>query len=285
MTLNRLGAARFLMAALASAVLVSTHTAASPITVTFDNASDLARFNQEYASVPISLNTAGGIAGSGGIQASYNNATFSERSFDFTDNSDSVYVSLMFKPTALPYLQRQTSSDFAKIYLVPGPNNFQSSSPSAFVEFGRVNDGFGFVGERIFGGPLQVGGGSFPGFQQLIPDGLIASDHWYEFQVGFKNQGTSIGWDILINDFGADGTHFVANVLSLTKTTPLGIQPLTGDSSVFAGISLTGNQIYDNLRLDTAPIVAAIPEPGTLPLVALAVFSFIVSKRIRPRAA
>lgn len=285
MSLNRLAASRFLMAVLASAVLVSTHTAASPINVTFDNVSDLARFSQEFASVPISLNTTGGVAGSGGIETSYNNVTFSEQGFDFSDISDSIYVSLLFKPTALPYLQRQTGSDFAKIYLVPGPNNFQFSSRSAFVEFGRVNDGFGFVGERIFGGPLQVGGGSFPGFQQLLPDGLIATDHWYEFQVGFKNQGTSIGWDILVNDFGADGTHFVSNVLSLTKITPLGIQPLTGDSSVFVGISLTENQIYDNLRMDTAPMVAVVPEPGTLPLVALAVLSFIVSKRIRPRTA
>lgn len=204
----------------------------------FDSIAQLSDFNDSsrFNRTPILWQTSAGVGGSPGLAPTALHATtFADESFDFSTFGAEISVSSFFRTGLLEPIPLGNFETYGEVYLTDAADGFPSENDTAFVEIRRDNGADGFSA-----GPLQAGGGSFPGFSVDYPVGTLLSNRWYQIDVTYTNEGNGLlGWDINVNDYGADGTQFGGTIMSDTRTTTERIG-FTNEPDLYAGFSAIG---------------------------------------------
>lgn len=226
---------------------------ASAVVVDFDNSSDLLLFNRrdEFQYNPIQWNSTGGVGNSGSLDVStIHVATYSAESFGMTSVGQEIVVSTFFQVTN-PDPDPGFSTSFGEVYLTTDPTGYPQASNTAFVSLRRDSSA-----DSFFGGALPMGGGSFSGFSVDFPKGTLLGGNWYELRVNYYNAGfQTIGWEIDVNDYGADGLAFAGTVMSTSQTTSDGLG-FTTDSTLYGGFATNwgGATAVDNFAVNPPPV-------------------------------
>jgi hypothetical protein len=243
--------------------------------VTFNTASDLSAFNQrdEFQFRPFAWSAGGGVGETGSLVmvglGSY--ATYAERSFEMRSPGATLTVSTYFKTKDVGTIQPGMAHTYGQIYLTREPDDYFFTDDSAYVAFESTADA-----DHIVGGSLPAGGGSFPRFEATLPPGTVRPLTWYELKVEYQNLGHSrLGWSIDVNEYGADGTAFVGNILTSRHETedPLGF---TVNSAIYAGI---GSERSSTSAIDNFAVF--VPEVSTFNLLMCGATVLILRKTYR----
>lgn len=183
------------------------------------------------------INSDGGRDNSGSVSTNwFTRQNFKAKSFDFSKISTSITVSAFFKVLADQPLAPQMGRSYGEVYLVPSVSELEGGINKVFVEFRTNSSETGALTDNIFGGSLAAPGGAFPGFSRDYPQGTFKSGLWYELRVTYTNLGSKIRYDILINEYDANGLAFIQNVVNTSETTADSFG-LAKDSEVFAGFA------------------------------------------------
>jgi hypothetical protein len=250
---------------LAAVFLFEVHCVASPIQIDFESVDLRTQFSRRSDAVwgPIQWSASGGVGNSGSLAVSSPHATvYKGSSVAFDSIGSKIALSTFFHTKDPGPLNPGTRTSYANVYLTRSPTGYRFVDHTAFVSVDILSDR-----ERISGAALQAGGGSVVGaFNQDLPLGTITPGHWYELSVVYERlSGDQIGWQIDVNDYGADGLNYIETTISLTRQTP-DVLGITTDSTLYAGFEATQRavQAIDNFSL------FEVPEPGMIMLGALA---------------
>ena len=185
-------------------MLASMPLHATSIYVDFNSPDDLANgFSQQFPNNPAPSQT-GGIGNTGSLVGS-GRATYNNTSFDFSEYGSKITVSTSFFLDLKDDLTEGLGYTWGLIFLVPEANSYLYADDSLFVDFSSSYPTGGELEDRIFGGPLQQGGGGFPGFHDVFTPGTYIEGHWYELATTFENLNGQIGFHTKVNDYGVDG--------------------------------------------------------------------------------
>ncbi|TWT89756.1 hypothetical protein Mal64_01350 [Pseudobythopirellula maris] len=216
-------------------------SSATAVVVEFDTPSDLSQFNIAGGPTPFWSGSSGISGGGAFTPTSSHDLTYAAESFALAEASDTIYVSSFFKTGQLEPIASGTFSPLGEVYLTKSPTGRPFGDDSAFAEIRRYVDS-----DSISAGPLQQGGGSYPGFSLDYPVGTLKSERWYKLGVEYGlTSGNQLSWDIQLEDFGADGDASVGVVMEGNRVTSDTIG-LRFDSSLYAGLGANG---YDNDHL------------------------------------
>ena len=233
------------------------------VEIDFNEASDLSRFNQRKLDRPfdvLSTQPFGGIGNSGSVVTDgFNSATFADLGLDFTQPGAKITVSSFFFFDDPGLLTDGRAASYGTVYLTDDANSHLVTNNTLFVRFGRANPAGSLpLRDEVFGGPLQGGGGSFPGFQTFLPVGTFVPNNWLRLQVTYENNLSAIKFIINIDNFGSDGTSLVDSVYQETKITPDAVG-FGSDTSLYGGFGFEG----ETLAIDNF-VIAPVPEPLTI---------------------
>ncbi|NOY40915.1 MAG: PEP-CTERM sorting domain-containing protein [Planctomycetes bacterium] len=226
---------------------------ASAVVIDFDNSSDLLLFNRrdEFQYNPMQWSSTGGVGNSGSLDVSSIHATtYSAESFGMTSVGQEIVVSTFFQVTD-PDPAPGFSTNFGEVYLTTDPTGYPQASNTAFVSIRRDSSS-----DSFFGGALPIGGGSFSGFSVDFPKGTLLGGNWYELRVTYYNASfQTIGWEVDVNDYGADGLAFAGTVMSTSQTTSDGLG-FTTDSTLYGGFATNwgGATAVDNFAVNPPPV-------------------------------
>ncbi len=246
-------------------------------TIDYNSSTDLFYFSrQNYGSYsPIAWSPGYGIGPSGSLVTSTAHASTLTSSRAFNHPGDTIYISQFFHAGDLSGLMPGFFGTYHETYLVHTASEFGNYDAHLFVSLESTSSV-----DRIEGGTLQAGGGSFPGFTFNFTKGTIRADHWYDFQVAFTNLGGQIQYGVRIDDYGLDGLNFLGTVFKHVTQTP-DTQGFAADASLYPGFVVTGNGAHavDNFSLD--PFL--VPEPASGWLLAQAAVLAMVVTTLRQR--
>jgi hypothetical protein len=233
--------------------------------------SQLSRRNQAQF-FPMSWGPGTGISGSGAMTPSGAHQTVhAAQSTAFAGVGSKLELSAFFKTKDPGVIGPSNSASYAELYLTRSPAGYRFTDHSAFVQVDVLAGG-----ERIFGGPIQTGGGSFPGFSVNYPLGTVTQGNWYKLSIVYEYVALNqIGWNIRFDDYGSDGLAYQRTAIASSQVTPdfLGI---TTDPTLYAGFGCSSQVCgaIDNLAL------VIVPEPSGIALV-LVVSALIADRRCR----
>lgn len=260
-------------------MLFSSASLATTIKIDFNDPNSTNSFNtfqnEQFTYLPSS-----GVSGTGAVYDNNLRATYKEQSFDFSSIGTQITLSALSKLPSNITSDPGYIKNFAEFSLVPEADSFHFTDNVAFAEFGQTN-----TGVRLFGGPLQTGGGGFPGFLENLPLGLLRPDNWFQFGVTFTNLGDRLGFNLFINDFGIDGSQLVSSLANNHFETP-DPHGLTRDGDVFAGFWITAQTVaWDNFQISVNASSIQEPSPSVPvpapPMMLLFVVSLFVIVRKR----
>jgi hypothetical protein len=241
---------------------------AAPVRADFSAAADLALLSRRDVSFwsPIQWSANGGIDDSGalGISATHD-SIYSASSVAFEDVGSQIVLSAFFRTTDPGVVNQGNYFSYAEVYLTRSPTGYRFTDNTAFVHVDVLSDH-----ERIWGGPLPTGGGSFAGFTEEFPRGTITPGHWYELRVKYERlSGDRIGWQIDFNDYGIDGLNYLKTDISSTQQTPDGLG-ITTDPTLYAGFRADAGV---TLAIDNFSLLEVAEPNSTVLLLSILVLS------------
>ena len=214
----------------------SSAVGASATVVEFSTPGDLSLFNQNNGGGLLVWSSGAGVGGGGGLTTpGFHEATYASESFTLNQPDDVITVSTFFKTGQIGTVGSGFRESYGEVYLTPNSDGYPFDDDTAFVEIGRTSQN-----DLISGGPLQAGGGSFPGFTVNFPVGTLQSSRWYKLGVEYKLLASNqLGWDIHVEDYGDSGLSSLGDVMSSNRVTPdtLGLR---FDPTLYAGFSAIG---------------------------------------------
>jgi hypothetical protein len=257
----------YLCSALLS-IVIAFSAAGQAVTVDFNNPSDLldnfniaSNFGSTIDNSELVNIADGGVAGSGSVRI----GPYAPQNQLLADMKTGIGVSVGV-PISVSILQK-TASTFATsnyspyLYLNAANNTAAVASP----HFTAIGIGAYFNGSTTTLSRFSYNDGSATGGLTfaLNSSSNLATDHWYRItMIVTLTGGGSYSLDASIDDFGADGTGFVSNILtgSTTDTVPL----LSGVTTLYPAF---GGDAYGNATNLDNFTVATVPEPSSLALV------------------
>ncbi len=179
----------------------------------------------------------------------YTRQNYKGKAFDFSKVNTAITVSSFFHLSVNNPPGYQTGRTYGEVYLVPSASDLGGNISKAFVRFGIRYPSGGVLSDNIFGGSLGASG-SFPGFNRDYPVGTFKPGAWYELKVTFTNLGTTIRYDIMIDEYDAEGRNFVKNVVNASETTADSFG-LTKDTEIYPGFAFeaAGAKVADDFAI------------------------------------
>lgn len=237
---------------LAVVFVPATAVMATSVDIDFTSPTDLNLFNHETCCGNTSVITwqpFAGVGNSASLNATRVHASvYNDASFNLADSPNGITVSSMFRTGQRGSVGSGSSETYGEIYLTKSPIGFPFDADVAFVNFGRISSG-----DRLSAGPLQAGGGSFPGFSVSYPEGTIQPNTWYEVKTTYSSSTNSLlTWDIEVNDFGSDGLAFQETIMSDQRTSS-DPRNFFGSGELYAGFSVIGfgrTSAVDNFKVE-----------------------------------
>jgi hypothetical protein len=219
----------------------------------FNAASQLDEFNQrdEAQWYPIDWASSGGINNSGALVPSRaHDATYKGETFDLRAPASRVIVSTFFKTTQYSLPGPSQSFSFGEVYLSRNDTGWFGAAATLNVSQHPT--------AILLVGSIGLGGGTVGAFTPSFPSDVVQPQRWYELRVAFENiNNTHLGWDIELNDYGADGLAYLGTVIASQHQTANTLGFL-GEATLHAGFAATpaGVAAVDNFS------AVAVPEPA-----------------------
>ena len=204
---------------------------------------------------------AGGIGGSGAVDivsGTDSTAIYKTSSFDFSYDGAVIKETLFFKLLAST-VDRPIQMGFT------GENNssLNGNTGHYFMSL-RPNIRNGTSLNAQFHAQHKTAAGGTTGPDNIGPTLTLLAGHWYKFSATFKNtiNTTADSFEVsgILDDYGTDGTAFVANLENIPTQTGLVNPDITHDSTVWAAFRgwNSAADLYDNYSV-------IVPDPTANP--------------------
>ncbi|WP_146589850.1 hypothetical protein [Posidoniimonas polymericola] len=196
------------------------------------------KFTVDFHGYPVITGGDSGVGGTASLEIYGTvDATYNAKSFALSNVGDTIGVSTFFRTGVLETLGSGFFTTYGEVFLTDEPDGVVYSNDAAFVEFGRDS-----TADFLRAGPLQAGGGSYPGFSEDFSVGTLQDNRWYKLGLELEHLGSGdIGWEVSLEDFGAGGDASLGVVMSASRTIRDNLG-LKFDPALYAGFTARGGQ-------------------------------------------
>lgn len=249
------------------ALFLTSNVLATPITINFEDPSDINKFDSQLSN-PFDILPNTGVNGSAALNGIFQGVY--RQAIDFSQLGTQIVVSSFFKTESAFNLPPTWAPPFLALSLFKGQDNQFYYNDAVEVSVSQSA-----TKSDVYGGLFSANNGPQESFYEELSQPMLAFDNWYEFSVTFTNFGNKVGFNLALSDFGANGAQRVSTLLNSNFIEP-DLFGITKDDSVYVGVYNSFiSETIDNFSIRTAQI----SEPSSLSLLIISLFGLGVIRR------